>query len=459
MTAVPLPKGFNAVSKFPKLRESLVNLFWTEQGLIRRPGITSVSESTGGLCRGSVTFKEKLYKVFGNNLTRVEKSGDLIVVGTIPGTEQVVMESSFVFISIIVKGGAGFTFNETDGLVQITDAQFLETGPMIDLDVIKGLTVYVPQDGGPLQFSEVNQPGVIAGFIDAEELPDINTGVINLNGDLHALGADSIQIFRNPAAATPSQPLFPVEGGTAQIGYISGATRFNRSFVFIGNERGETASIRIMGQGGAPKISNNAIDELLTQEYTEDELRTVIGSSYEWLGNQIVLFRLPRHTISFLGGNWFFHESGINGADLSNSWVVNYITKAYGKYFVGDATLSRLGTLEDVVQEYGDGMEFSFDTFVRAPRDSFFTIGDMELNCLTGQKTPEGTVGLTMSDDGRVWQSDNTLWRGLGRGGRYGGQVSWITPGGLGSYESFAGVRIRSTANVDFPVEGLDVSI
>ena len=82
----------------------------------------------------------------------------------------------------------------------------------------------------------------------------------------------------------------------------------------------------------------------------------------------------------------------------------------------------------------------------------------MELDCLTGQDTPEGTIGLTVSDDGRVWQTDNTIWRGLGEIGAYQQQVAWVgLPGGLGSYESFAGLRIRSTANVDFSAEALDV--
>lgn len=455
MTAIPLPKGFTAVSDFPKLRETLINLFNTGEGLIRTPGIEDVA-TTAGATRGSVFFKNRLYKVFGTSLTRIDPDETLTVVGTIPGTAQVRMEPGFVFISIIVVGGDGFTFDESGGLIQITDAQFVLSS---DVAVIKGITVYTPSDGDPLLFSEPNLPGTIAGFIDAEDLPDINTGVFNFNNDLHALGEDSIQIFRNPAGATVSQPLFPVSGSTAQVGYLSAATLYAPSFAFIGKERKQSYSIRIMGQGRAPRISNPAVDEFLNTEYTTAELQQAVGSSYEWKGYPVLCFRLARHTLCYMGGNWFFQESGINGANSPGPWTGNYITFAYGRYYVGDATQSRLGKLEDIATEYGEKLEYSFDTFVRAPRDSDFTINNAELDCLTGQATPEGTIGLTVSTDGRIWQTDNTIWRPLGKVGQYGLRVAWNMPGGLGTYESFAGLRIRSTANVDFSLESFDVDI
>jgi len=454
MPAIPLPTGFTAVTDFPRLRETLVNLFNVGNGLMRTPGIEAV-DTTDGACRGSVFFKNRLYKVFGESLTRIDPNETMTVVGTILGTEEVVMAPGFVYISIVVMGGNGYRFSEGAGLEQTTDAQFV---PSRDLAVIKGRTVYVPFDGDPLLFSEVNDPGSIAGFFDAEDLPDINIGVFNFNNDLHALGEESIQIFRNPAGSSASQPFSPVEGATAQVGYVSGATLFAPSFAFIGKERGESYSIRVMGQGRAPKISNPAIDELLNTEYTIAELLTAIGSSYEWKGYPILCFRLPRHTLCFFNGNWFFQESGINGASAPGPWTGNYITFAYGSYYVGDATQARFGKLAAIPTEYGEKLEYSFDTFVRAPRETYFSIRDVELDCLTGQDTPAGTIGLTVSDDGRIWQTDNTIWRSLGEIGAYQQQVAWVgLPGGLGSYESFAGLRIRSTANVDFSAEALDV--
>ncbi len=454
MTAVPLPTGFKAVDDFPKLRESLVNLFSTGNGLLRTPGIDEVS-NTSGVCRGRVFFKERLYMVFGTSLTRIDPDNTLTVVGQIPGDAPVIMEPGFVYISIIVKGGSGFRYSETDGLEQTVDNQFV---PSVDLAVIKGITVYIPADGGPAFYSDPNNPSSIRGFFDAEDLPDINKGVFNFNNDLHIMGAETIQIFRNFAGADEAQPFTPIEGATAQVGYVGGKMLYAPSFAFIGKNREEGFSIRIMGSGRAPRISNDAIDELLNLKYTEAELEQVTSASYEWKGYQVLCFRLPRHTLCYFGGNWFFQESGINGAN-SNPWGVNYIAFAYGKYYVGDASQFKLGVLADIPTEYGNRMEYSLDTFVRGPRGSYFTARSAEIDCLVGKGTADtqGTVGLTVSNDGVVWNLDRTIWRGMGESGDYNRRVSWIVPGGLGSYESFMGVRVRSTGNVDFAMETLDV--
>ena len=42
MPAIPLPTGFTSVTDFPRLRETLVNLFNVGSGLMRTPGIEAV---------------------------------------------------------------------------------------------------------------------------------------------------------------------------------------------------------------------------------------------------------------------------------------------------------------------------------------------------------------------------------------------------------------------------------
>lgn len=453
MTQVPLPKGFTGVEDLPKIRENLVNLFYMG-ALLRTPGIDGKGVPTG-ICRGAVFFKLKLYMVFGTDLTRIDPDNTQTIVGTIDGTAPVHMEPGFVFMSIIVSAsnGKGYTFDGVD-VVEITDSQFV---PSRELAVIKSRTVYVPFNGDPLLFSDVDLPGTIKGFFDAQDLPDINTGVFNLGNDLHALGQESIQVFRNPEGASESRPFFAVEGSTADIGYLSGATRFGTSFAFIGKERDEGYSIHVMGQRDAPIISNPAVDELLTT-YTTEELQTAVGSTYKWKGFLILCFRLPRHTLCFHAGNWFFQESGISGPNVTAPWTVNYIQFAYGKYYVGDATAARFGILADIPTEYGEKLEFHLDTFARSDRGAYFDINNMLLDCLTGQLLDEGTIGLTMSDDGIIWNENRTVWRGLGKTGDYGRQVSWILPGGLGTYENYAGIRLRSTSPLRFSQEALNVN-
>ena len=456
MTAVPLPVGFNAVEAFPKQRENLINLFNTGNGLLRRPGVVSHAVASTVGCRGSVVFNGVLYKVIGTDFVRINEDGSLVVKGTISGTNDVVMESGFVFISIIVKGGNGYTFNESAGLNQNTSPNFK---PSIDLTIINSITVYTPADGGPLFFSDPNLPATIGAlsFFDAELLPDKNTGCFNFNNDLHGLGADSIEVFRQKGDSVT--PFLRVDGAAAQVGYVSGRTLYGPSFAFIGKSRGESFSVRIMGQGEAPRISNNAVDEFLNEEYTGAELFDAVGERFEWKGYEILVFHLARHSLALMNGGWFFIESGINGADAPAAWRGRHISFAYNQYFVGDSTTGDIGVLTDIPTEYGEKMEYSLDTFVRAGKESHFSINNLTLQCLTGTSSPEGSIGLTISTDGVVWQTDNTVWRGLGKVGAYGLTVDWTMPGGLGNYENFAGIRLRSTANVDFSLEAVDVDI
>ena len=455
MANVPLPLGFTAISDFPQQRETLINLFNTGSGVIRRPGIEGKASGSGA-CRGSVVFNDILYKVLGTDLTRINSDDTTVVIGTIPGSANVVMEAGFTFISIIVKGGNGYTLSDAESLVQITSVNFK---PSIDLTIINSITVYCPADGGPLFFSDPNDPATInsTSFFDAELLPDMNRGCFNFNNDLYVLGADSGEIFRQKGDSVT--PFLRVDGAAVQVGYVSGRTLFSPSFAFIGKDRGESFSIRIMGQGQAPKLSNPAVDEFLNEEYTGAELEEAVGESFEWKGYAILVFHLARHSIAYMGGNWFFIESGINGASAPAAWRGRHISFAYNKYYIGDSSTGDVGILADTPLEYGEKMEYSLDTFVRGGKYADFTINNLTLTCITGKSTPEGTVGLTISTDGVVWQTDNTVWRGLGEIGRYSLLVDWTLPGGLGTYDSFAGIRIRSTANVDFSLEALSVDI
>lgn len=455
MANVPLPLGFNAIESFPQQRETLINLFNAGNGVIRRPGIESKASGSGA-CRGSIVFNEILYKVLGTDLTRINSNNSTSVVGTIAGTADVVMEPGFTFVSIIVKGGLGYTLSTAETLTQITSVNFKTS---IDLTIINSITVYCPQDGGPLFFSDPNDPGTIeaTSFFDAELLPDRNVGCFNFNNDLYVLGLDSGEIFRQKGDSTT--PFLRVDGAAIQVGYVSGRTLFAPSFAFIGRDRGESFSIRIMGQGSAPKISNSAVDEFLNEEYTGAELLDAVGESFEWKGHTILVFHLARHSLAYMGGNWFFIESGINGASAPGAWRGRHISFAYNKYYIGDANTGDVGILADTPLEYGDKMEYSLDTFVRGGKYSDFTINNLTLTCLTGKATPEGTIGLTISTDGVVWQTDNTVWRGLGKVGQYNLLIDWTLPGGLGTYDSFAGIRLRSTANVDFALEALSVDI
>lgn len=62
-----------------------------------------------------------------------------------------------------------------------------------------------------------------------------------------------------------------------------------------------------------------------------------------------------------------------------------------------------------------------------------------------------------MSDDGQTY--GERFYEGLGEAGQVLQQVTWEFPGGLGDYESFAGMRFRTAAPVRISSEGVLVDI
>jgi hypothetical protein len=74
-----------------------------------------------------------------------------------------------------------------------------------------------------------------------------------------------------------------------------------------------------------------------------------------------------------------------------------------------------------------------------------------------GASEPNWRVGLSVSQDGVVFGPE--IYRPLGQYGNYNQRMQWRGPGGLGRYESFMGIRLRTNAPIEFSVDGLWVDV
>lgn len=460
MSEVPLPTGFKGLEQLARTKERLINLFNTgDNQIIRLPGVDSFATGIGA-CRGMEFFGDLIYQVSGDRLISVSALG--VIDNTLGLIEDVTKDCVFTvgntFLTIVVKGAKGYFFNVSGGLVEITNLEYTDALP-IDADIINGINLYVPSDGGPLIFSDVNAPGTIEplSFIDAELLPDKNTGVFVLNNDIYAMGEESIEVFRATGQESPA--FVRVDGAAIQTGYVGGKVLFKDRFAFLGRVRGQDYAFHVIGQGNAPKISNPAVDELLNTEYTPVELEACIGDRFTWKGYEVIKFRLARHTLYYVNGNWGFIQTGITRITETATWNPNYIRFAYGKFLVGDAITTDIGTLEDINTEYTNPIMREMVTFVRGARNNWFSANFLEIDCLVGQATPEGTIGLAISNNAFYERFGLEYYRPLGELGDYGQRVVWSFPGGLGDFESYMGIRIVTTAAVDFATDGLNVDI
>jgi len=447
MAGVPLPIGITGDEDTPELREELVNLFNPgDNTLLKTPGVDPFATGDG-FCRGMIDFEGENYQVSGTNLIKIDEAGVTTVIDAIAGTADCVMSSTFVALNIIVKGGEGYSFTLTGGLVPMTGS----FEPSIDITAINQRFVYVPADGGPVFYTDVNSPSVIpaGNFFDAELLPDKNTGCINLRNNLYIGGEETFEVFRD--TGDTDAPFLRVDNAAVETGYVVARARYKDTFIFLGRDREGSFGFHAMASGDAPKISNPAIDEILNGEYTAAELLECTSQRFTWKGTDMCGFRLARHTLLFYGSGWSYIQTGIDGLDSVQPWDVKFLAFSYGKYVTGSATTSKVGKLENIRTEFGDKIERQIQTFIKSGPDIYFTINNFFLDVITGTAAVEGTIGLQISRDNLEFGPQ--VFKKLGKQGKYQQQVAWR--GGAGQFESFCGVRIRTTADVNFSMSGL----
>lgn len=435
MPTVNLPRGIKGLKEQPKQQEYLVNYLWTETGLLRTPGIESFS--TGfGVCRGGVHWKvlDKTFMVSGTRFISIDITGAVTDIGEIPGTEECFFSEGQVFLVIGRVGDKAYTYSSSTGLAEIVDPDFQVS---VSADFIDGRHVFVPADGSPVFYSDVDLAGSIdpLSFFDAEELPDVNKAVINISNQLYVLGTDSTEVFRTNV--DPDVVFTRREGARVDVGYLAGLTRYVGSFAFLGRERGESYQFFVMGSGTAQVISNAVIDEIL-EEYTEAELKLCRGDRYKLKNNDVLVFTLPRHTLCFSNGNWFYKSSGTS----LEPWRAHTIISSYGKYIVGDNSNSSIGKLSDVSQEYGQDVFAEIKTFIRSERGSFFKVKLIELEQLSGVASTEETVGISITKDGYSYPAGFN-YKSLGKTGEYRKRVKWQP---VGHFEDFCGIKVKTSS-------------
>ncbi len=223
--------------------------------------------------------------------------------------------------------------------------------PSIGVANINGRFVYVPFDGDPAFFSNVGAAGTVEAlsFFDAEELPDKNNSVFNFKNTLYIGGTDSFESFRDTGASP--NPFIRISGARITNGFIGGLIEYDNTFLFIGRKKGQGFGIFAIGQGDAPKISNEAIDVILTT-YTPEELANAVGSRFIWRGYDIATFALSRDSFAFFNGAWFILNSTTDGN--IRRWGAGFINQLDGEYYTSFS--DKIGKLSKINTDYGEAI-------------------------------------------------------------------------------------------------------
>ncbi|MEH6525916.1 MAG: packaged DNA stabilization protein [Sneathiella sp.] len=445
MGRVPFPLGFDGVKEIPSTRRTLKNCFNNGEGLIfQRPGIETIS-TPGGVSRGTFVWNGFHYVVSSNDLLRIDnvETGSYTNVGTIAGTAQIKADVAFNQAGIVVKGGANYTLDKSDVLVDVSGFPFFQ--PCVDVTVINHRHVWIPANGDPAFYSDVGDASSIQAesFFDAEELPDANRAAWNLRNTLGIGGSNSIEFFRDTGAATA--PFRRVSGARVLAGVIGGHIEYEDTIAFVGRKKDQGPGIYSLSGGGAPlKLSNEAVDEILNQ-YSEAELAdTIANRMVDRYGHDILTMTFKRHSLGFFKGAWFEMDSRVG--DIQKPWAGGFIRQIEGTYY--SSYRGSFGKLSAVNTDFGERMLRVIDMGFEKEMLDYFTCHSIELGIGQGGNSVAGSVALMMSRDNVNY--GQPFFNSLGALGEYAARLRWKYPGGLGRYNGFMGMRLYCTEDINF---------
>lgn len=313
--------------------------------------------------------------------------------------------------------------------------------------------IYVPGDGSPVFFSDVGDAATVQvdAFFDAEVLPDKNNGVIVVKNELYITGTNSIEVFVN-TGETPV-PFQRRDGGSFDVGLRGGLIEYKEGFVFIGREKNQDAGIYVVKGGERLKISNEAVDEILST-YTPEELTEVIPGRVRWRGNDFATFTLRDDSLGYMNGKWFTLETVSGGT--SAIWEAGFIAQFEGIYYT--AFSDKIGRFRlHTNTDYGKKITREIVFGITQPDNDDFTAQSLTLGISQGFNDADGSVALFLSDDNLVYY--DPVYRDTADLGEYDSKLEWNYPGGLGVFEGFLGIRLYTTQDIIFTSEYLIVNV
>ena len=143
----------------------------------------------------------------------------------------------------------------------------------------------------------------------------------------------------------------------------------------------------------------------------------------------------------------------VNG--VSMPWGGGFINQLGGTYFT--AFEDKFGKLALVNTDYGDKITRTIDTAFEQQDNDWFSGQSIDMGIAQGFNSVDGTVSLQLSRNNVEY--GDPVFRDLGALGQYTNHLTWNTAGGLGSYDGFMGIRIRTTQDVSFSTDHLVVNL
>lgn len=395
--------------------------------LYNAPGIKAFgSGGLVGAVRGQLVMGGVLYTVAGNTLYSVTSAGVATSLGTINtnvGSVSMAANRASTQELGIVDGTDGWTYDTSNGLVEITDGDFASADTITFQD---GYFIFSKTGSSEFFISALNNGQSIDAldFADAEGSPDEVVAVFSDHRELWVFGEETTEVYFNSGNAD-----FPFER-------ISGAF-IERGLAAAFSVAADDNTIFWLGDDGIVYKANGYTPMRVSTHAIENAI-----DGYSSISDAVAYFvTIAGHKFYHLtfptGKATFVYDVATNLWHERESFDQNYwrggssYVKAYGKHIVGDAFQGKMGELDmDTFTEYGSTMQgILVSRVIHGERKRVFHRRlEIEMEAGVGLTSRQGSdpqVWLDYSDDGGHTFSLRKPQRSMGKLGEYLTRLRW----------------------------------
>lgn len=324
----------------------------TEFSVYSTPGLTAfgtLEGATGGVRGGIAIGNSTFFVVAGETLYSVASGGNATSIGTITGTDNVVMAYNKADPFEIAIAADGKEYLYSDGSVaEIADADLPSSS--IGVAYLDGYFVWLYADG-VMYHSDINDGTAYnaLNFAEAEAKPDAARAIGVVGDRLAVFGVESVEFFYN-AGNAEGFVFSPQPGALIDRGILAKNcwANFDNSIAWIDQNgivvRGEGTIARTIGSYPVHFDIQDTIDR---QEQSE-----IVVTTWSFAGHEILQIWSERWCWCYDASTqkWFKRES-----QDSNTWKGRHIFRVFNKLIVGSATAGTLYEQSDATyDEDGD---------------------------------------------------------------------------------------------------------
>lgn len=387
----------------------------TFAAVVSSHGVITIG-SAGGPTRGERVVRGILYRVAGDGLYRISPLGVATRLGTIPGSNRVFLAGDETNL-LIVTNPNGYFWNGSV-VAQVTDPDWPGASWCDNLD---GYYVIIQPDTGKYYVTANRNPSSINAldFASAEASPDdLVTGIVD-HRELVLFGTESIEGFHDSGNA--DFPITKSQGADIEVGCVApfGPAKTDNTIFFPGSD-GKVYRLN----GWTPTVISTTVVEQAIAKAVD---RNFIGFAWSEPGHTFYSLKCDDFAFIYDVATNLWYERASYGF---SAWRWASVTRAYEKWFVGDAESEAIGILSpDSFTEFGATMRASCtspsvsEDNVRLTHHRLELVFEQGVGSLSGQGA-DPQVMLRHSDDGaRTWSSER--WRSLGRMGDFKSRAVW----------------------------------